>query len=273
MPMPGETIAAKSFEKVLGGKGINQTIAAQRAGADVFHFGHVGEDAWISNELSNMGVDTQFVQTVDQATGHAIIFVDDAGENEIVIYAGANDTFDAETCSQVLDTFASQQLWVVLQNEINLTTKIAATAKKQGAKICYSAAPFDEDHVREMLPHIDLLAVNETELDQLRKTLGQDISDLGVEMILVTLGARGAELHADDTILRQTSFKVTPVDTTGAGDTFLGSFMARFDMGDSPEDALEYAAAASAIQVTGLGAAPAIPHHQDVQNFIRKNSK
>ncbi len=271
MPQAGETIAAQDYQQVLGGKGINQTVAARRANGDVFHVGHVGHDAWILDQLSLVGVDQRHITPLDAATGHAIIFVDDAGENEIVIHAGANSSFTKSECAAVLAQFAGQTVWVVLQNEINLSVEIARMASRAGHKVCYSAAPFDADHARAILPYVDLLALNETEMAELRGSIDQEIAQLGVDMVLVTLGSKGAELHLADRTLRQSSFAVSPVDTTGAGDTFLGSFIARFDQGDTAENALQYAAAAAAIQVTRMGAAPAIPDRSEVLKFMQEN--
>tara|TARA_R110002096_G_scaffold2933_2_gene14939 strand:- start:34724 stop:35596 length:873 start_codon:yes stop_codon:yes gene_type:complete len=265
----GETVAAKSFDRVLGGKGINQSIAIARAGGAVFHVGNVGQDTWILDQLTAMDVDQRHIRTTDIATGHAIISVDDAGENEIVIFAGANNAFDMDECTSILEKYNDQAPWIVLQNEINLTTEIAAKAKSMGCKVCYSAAPFDADKVRAVLPYVDLLALNETEFADLRAAMDGGLGALNVGMVLVTLGAKGAELMLGDQRYKQNSFPVTPIDTTGAGDTFLGSFISRLDLGDDAKQALQYAAAAAAIQVTRMGAAPAIPNHMDVTAFLQ----
>ena len=124
-----------------------------------------------------------------------------------------------------------------------------------------------------MLPHIDLLAMNETELKELQKSLGENVFDLDVDMILVTLGSRGAELHLGNSTFKQSSFLNKAVDTTGAGDTFLGSFLACYDNGYDTEKALEYAAAASSIQITRIGAAKAIPTFDEVQDFINERKE
>lgn len=272
MPQAGETLAATSYDQILGGKGINQTVASLRAGARVFHLGHVGQDAWIADHLSAVGVDQTYVTRTASPTGHAIIYVDDAGENQIVILKGANANFNADQVAKQLADFADQSVWVVLQNEINLSVEIAQMAKAAGHKVCYSAAPFDADHVRKILPFVDLLALNETELADLRAALDVQVCDLDVDMVLVTLGAKGAQLHRKDQVTVQNSFKVTAKDTTGAGDTFLGSFVARLDAGDTDAHALEYAAAAAAVQVTRIGAAPAIPTRAEVLDFIKDQS-
>lgn len=268
----GETISAKSFDRFLGGKGVNQSIAAHRAKGDVKHVGHIGHDRWISDQLTSMDIDLDFIVETDHPTGHAIISVDDAGENEIVIFSGANLAFSLPDCQDVLAKFTQGSPWVILQNEINLSADLARIAKDMGYKVCYSAAPFDAQKVRDILPYLDLLALNETEFADLQAALGKGPSDLGVDMVLVTLGAKGAKLHMGDDIIAQNSFPVTPIDTTGAGDTFLGSFIARFDAGNDAATSLQYAAAASAIQVTRMGAAPAIPHEADVLEFLESNT-
>jgi ribokinase len=268
----GETISAKSFDRFLGGKGVNQSIAIHRAKGGVKHVGHIGHDVWISEQLKSMDIDLDFITETDHATGHAIISVDDAGENQIVIFSGANLAFSLSACEKILAQFAGDASWIVLQNEINLSADLARMAKVMGYKVCYSAAPFDAAKVHEILPFVDLLALNETEFGDLQKATGMDASTLGIEMVLVTLGAKGAKLHIGDDVISQNSFPVTPVDTTGAGDTFLGSFIARFDAGNDAATSLRYASAASAIQVTRMGAAPAIPSEADVLEFLESHT-
>ena len=272
-PEAGETISSKSYEKILGGKGINQSIAIQRAGGDVKHIGFIGDDEWIVNQILSMDMKVDFISKCYGPTGHAIIFVDDSGENEIIIHPGANSQFSKSQCFEILENFTSKDTWVVLQNEINLSVEIATKAKELGFKVCYSAAPFDSDHARKMLPHIDLLAMNETELKELQKSLGENVFNLDIDMILVTLGSQGAELHLGNSTIKQSSFVNKAVDTTGAGDTFLGSFLACHNNGYVMEKSLEYAAAASSIQITRVGAAKAIPTFDEVQEFINERKE
>lgn len=267
----GQTIAAKSFERVLGGKGINQSIAMHRAGGDVYHIGNIGDDTWILDQLQATGANLHYVRSNQEPTGHAIISVDDAGENEIVIFPGANSSFDIETCTSILKEHSEISPWVVLQNEINLSAEIAETAKDLGCKVCYSAAPFNAKDALKVLPYVDLLALNETEYAELRDEIGDDIDGFNIGIVLVTLGAKGAKLIVDGQSFVQNSFPVTPIDTTGAGDTFLGSFIALMDMGNTAADSMKYAAAASAIQVTRMGAAPAIPTRVEVFEFLEAN--
>ena len=220
-----------------------------------------------------MGIKTDFISKCYGPTGHAIIFVDAAGENEIVIHAGANDQFSKSQCFKILESFVSKDSWVVLQNEINLSIEIATKAKELGFRICYSAAPFDASHAKEMLSYVDLLVMNETELKELQNSIDKNVFDLDVDMILVTLGSRGAELHMKNNTYKQSSFIAEPVDTTGAGDTFLGSFMACYDNGYEIKKALEYAAASSSIQITRNGAAKAIPTFDEVEEFVSEQKK
>ena len=272
-PEAGETISSKSYEKILGGKGINQSIAIQRAGGDVKHIGFIGDDEWILNQILSMDMKVDFISKCYGPTGHAIIFVDESGENEIIIHPGANNQFSKSQCFEILQNFTSKDTWIVLQNEINLSVEIAIKAKELGFKVCYSAAPFNSDHVHEILPYVDLLAMNETELKELQNSLEKNVSDLDIGMILVTLGSRGAELHMGNSTFKQSSFLNKAVDTTGAGDTFLGSFIACYDNGYDTEKALEYAAAAASIQITRIGAAKAIPTFEEVQDFINERKE
>jgi len=270
LPTPGETIAAKHFEQLLGGKGINQSIAAQRAGADVVHVGCVGSDQWTIDNIKATGLQTQWITVTDHPTGHANICVDDAGENEIVIFGGANRAFDLGKCKQTLESFAEKKPWVVLQNEINISVEIAQYAQQVGSKVCYSAAPFDADQVKSILPYLDLLVLNQSEYAELLDETGLSAAELDVPMVLVTRGADGSSLYFEDSCQEQRSYPVEAIDTTGAGDTFLGYFIAALDSGQSTIIALESAAAAAAIQVTRSGASAAIPSQAEVLDFLQE---
>ncbi|MEM7441599.1 MAG: ribokinase [Pseudomonadota bacterium] len=268
LPTAGETLHSSSFERFLGGKGINQSIAVAQSGAQVRHIGCVGADGgWVCDEIENFGVRLDDIATVDLPTGHAIICVDDAGENQIVLASGANQGFSHTQIEAALGS-ADPGDWVILQNETNLVADIAKAAKARGLMVCYSAAPFDAMAVADLLPYLDLLAVNEGEAAALEAAQGKPATKLGVPHVLITRGSDGAVFHSDGTVYEQNSFPVTPVDTTGAGDTFLGAFMARFIETD-PATALRFAAACAAMQVTGAGAAGAIPAKADVEAFLK----
>lgn len=268
LPAPGETLASDSFAKFLGGKGINQSIAAARAGAPVRHVGCLGPDSdWLRGQIAGLGLSLDDITAVDTPTGHAVIYVDDNAENQIVIFGGANRAFTTAQIDAALNS-ASDGDWVLLQNETNLVGYIAEQSRARGLNVAYSAAPFDPDAVQEVLENITLLALNAGEAAALSQKTGQAPADMGVDHVLVTKGAEGAELHMNGQVLQQASFAVEAVDTTGAGDTFLGAFMARFVTGDAAH-ALAFAAAASAIQVTRQGAAAAIPRAEEIDRFLQ----
>jgi ribokinase len=273
LPTPGETLASTSYEKYLGGKGVNQSIAAQRCGADVLHIGCVGPDGeWLREQIVEFGLSLEGVKTVPDHTGHAVIFVADSAENQIVLFGGSNQAFTTDQIETALKKANPKTDWVICQNETNLVHELAQSAKSKNLRVAYSAAPFEAEHAIPMLDHIDLLAVNEVEAAALQAALGKDPRDIGLRYLLVTKGAEGADLHTHHETIHQPSFKVSPQDTTGAGDTFLGAFMAEFTLSNSPAKALRFAAAASAIQVTRAGAAPAIPLRNEVLTFLKEHA-
>jgi ribokinase len=273
LPKPGETLASASFAKYLGGKGINQSIAASRSGADTLHIGCLGHDGeWLKSEIAAFGLPLDGLKYVDTPTGHAVILVDDKGENQIVLFGGSNQAFTQAQIDTALKRANPKTDWVICQNETNLVHELAKSAKAKNIRIAYSAAPFEAAHAIPMLAHIDLLAVNEGEAADLETALGKDPRTLGLRYLLITKGSRGAELHTHSETLSQPSFKVTPLDTTGAGDTFLGAFIAELTLSNSPAKALRFAAAAAAIQITRSGAAPAIPLRSEVVDFLKANT-
>ena len=270
-PQAGETLKNLDYSAGLGGKGGNQSIAIALSGGEAKHVGRVGEDGlWAKDKLKSKGVNVEHIVTDEGASGHAVIYVDNSGENTIVIHGGANEKLDEKQLSAALAD-ASNEDWLLIQNETNAILEAAKMAKEKGLRVAYAAAPFDADIAAEMIPHIDLLAVNEIEAQQLADTLDQPVTDLPVEKILITKGSKGAIYRDGGQQYAVDAFKVEPLDTTGAGDTFTGYFLARLDLGDSPETALKVASAAAAIQVTRLGAADAIPPISEVFEFLENN--
>ncbi len=268
LPGPGETVSDLGYAQGLGGKGVNQSLAAAAAGARVHHIGAVGADgAWIVERLAAAGVDVADLATVAAATGHAVVCVDAGGENQIVIHGGANRALTVEQIDRALAR-ARPGDWFLAQNETNLIAEGFARAQALGLKTAYAAAPFEAATAAGLIGSVDLLAVNEVEAGQLAAHLGTAVDTLPVPELLVTLGARGARYRARETVCEVAAFPVTPVDTTGAGDTFLGSFLAARDGGAAPEAALRQAAAAAALQVTRPGAADAIPAADEVAAFL-----
>ena len=269
LPEPGETLASHTLTTGLGGKGANQSIAAALAGAEVTHLGAVGpEGDWCVSRLDEAGVQVDHIARLDVPTGHAIILVDDAGENSIVLFEGANRGLEERAVDAALALCQTGD-WLLFQNETNLTCYAARKAKELGLNTAYAAAPFDAGAVRQVLQHIDLLAVNEVEAGQLAEALGVAVTDLPVAQLLVTKGSDGAEFHVGGQVHAVPAFPVEPVDTTGAGDTFLGYFLTGLDKGVPIPEALQFASAAAALQVTQQGAADAIPSLGEVQAYLR----
>ena len=265
LPQPGETLSAVDYTVGLGGKGANQSVAVAKAGAVIRHIGCVGrEGTWALGRLRDYGVDVSRVTIGKQPTGHAIINVDPGGENAIVIFPGANHGIDAVAMDEALaDGVTGDTL--MIQNETSLQVEAARIAQQKRMFVVYSAAPFDAEAVRAILPHVSLLVVNEGEAAQLQVALnGRPEVDM-----VITRGSKGAEwISVGAEPVFQPAFRVTPVDTTGAGDTFIGTLVAGIDLGLSRVEAMRRAAAAAALQVTRPGAAQAIPTAQEVNAFL-----
>lgn len=261
---PGETLSADSLTTMLGGKGANQSIAAALAGAQVHHIGAVGPDGgWTLEVLREFGVNVDSVSQPDIPTGHAIITVDPSGENAIILFSGANVAQNDVTIAKALSEAGPQDI-LLLQNETSNQALAARIAQGRGLRVIYSAAPFDAQAVRAVLPHISILVVNEIEAAQLVQE--------GVSVdrpMIVTRGADGADYRAvSGETVTVSAYPVTPVDTTGAGDCFIGSVAAALDLGDDIKAALRYGAAASAIQVTREGTSQAMPRRDEVLAFM-----
>ena len=274
LPQAGETLSCQGFARYLGGKGINQSIAIARAGGAVKHIGAVGADgAFALAQIADMGLDTNDIRVTDTATGHAVICLDKQGENHIIIHAGANAELTENQINSTLDTNPKAE-WVVIQNETNLTEYIAKSAKERGLSLAYSAAPFDAVACQTILPYLDILAVNETEAAALSHAMKTPITDLKIPTLLITKGAKGAELWQNGACISVKGLPVKAIDTVGAGDTFFGSFIARWQNGGQngtpAQEALEYATTAAALQCTQKGAATAIPDQKTVLNLMKE---
>jgi len=266
LPRPGETIPAATHRVGLGGKGANQSVAAARAGADVHHIGMIGaEGGWTVERLRSFGVDIAHVGVVEASTAHAVIMVDEGGENAIVIHRGANAEQSEDRIAAALER-ASPGDTLLLQNETSHQVHAARLAQGKGLRVVYSAAPFDLGAVRAVLPFVTALALNEVEERQLTASLGQpDVAEL-----IVTRGARGARwVLRDGDEITLSAFDVTPLDTTGAGDCFIGSLVAAGDRGLGRQEALRFASAAAALQVMRPGTADAMPDRAEVEAFLR----
>ena len=267
-PAPGETLAAEAFQQLPGGKGANQSVALALAGAKVFHIGAMhGGDDWLKRHLSDAGVDLGFVQLTETPGGHAIVVVNAYGENQIILFPGANHEIDMTRACAALEA-ATADDWVLIQNETNGAAEFVAAARRADMKIAYAAAPFDAEVTLALLPQVDLLMVNAIEAAALMQATGGDENSLGVDHLVITRGSAGVSYSGIAGQFSQPAFGVDVVDTTGAGDCFSGYFLAALDEGRDVPEALNLASAAAALQVTRHGAATAIPTLDEVTKFL-----
>ncbi|ADZ92152.1 ribokinase [Marinomonas mediterranea] len=271
---PGETMASESYQCLLGGKGANQSAALAKAGADVKHVGAVHTvDKQVLRQLQEIGVDTALVAQLDMPTGHAIIQINKSAENSIILYPGANHCLTEAQVDEVLKK-TSEGDWVLLQNETNLVDYVARQAKSKSLKVAYNPAPMNVEMTKPLLSSIDLLIVNEVEamdlvavssIEEAVEAMPKHYPDLAV---LMTLGSDGVRYFDKGVDLYVPAFSVDAIDTTAAGDTFIGFSMAALFNGQSIEDAIKQGCAASAICVTRIGALAAIPELEEVTTFM-----
>jgi len=272
-PKQGETMPCKSYEKSYGGKGLNQSIALKRAGAEVVHIGKVGYDGdVILNILREEDINTDFIEISKEAsTGHAIIFVDEKGENTIVTYSGAN--LEVET-SQIDKAFERSENgdFVLIQNEINNISYIAKKAKELGLKLIFNPAPF-KDLDGFLFELVDILILNEVEG---KEFTGEDnpnkiVSNISEKYpdakIVLTLGEDGSIYKSKDEKLYFSAFLVNAIDTTAAGDTFIGYFLLNVMNGKKIYDCFRRASLASAVSVARKGALKSIPTCEELEGI------
>lgn len=277
---PGETMSSLGLFINCGGKGLNQSIAAAKAGIATYHAGIVGEDGGMLEEkLRENGVDTSFLQRAGSPNGHAIIQVDKNGQNCILLYGGTNRMLTKEYISRTLDAFAGEKdVLVLLQNETNLVGYMIEEAHKRGMQTALNAAPMDENVPHYPLELLDWLIVNEVEGRQIAGCekdeeilpfLRKKYPNCG---ILLTLGSRGAQCSRGAEEYHIGCFDVDVVDTTAAGDTFSGYFLySIFQENDIPK-ALLLASAASALAIGRKGASDSVPMKAEVENALQNGT-
>lgn len=271
---PGETKACHDRSINCGGKGLNQSIALAQAGAEVYHAGFVGSDgAFLVERLQKSGVNTEFVRPVQASNGHAVIQVNSSGQNCILLYPGTNHMLTLPYIDEVLDRFQPGDI-VVLQNETNRIEEIMLKAAARGLLIAFNAAPMNQQVEQYPLEKVKWLFVNEiegaalsgqSELNQIVRSLAQRWKH---SEIILTAGKEGCIYANAEKTISMGACNVKPVDTTGAGDTFVGFFLQSILKGYNEESALQIATVASAIAVTRPGAADAIPHWSEVEALL-----
>lgn len=263
--MPGETLSAKAQQVNPGGKGLNQSIALARAGVEVFHAGCIGLGGdKLKNTLVENGVNVDFLRDVDEIQGNAVIQVNNAGENCILLFGGSNQCISSEQIDETLSKF-SEGDYLVLQNEINKLDEIIEKAYLRGIKIVLNPSPFVEELKALDFNKISWILINEVEGAQLTgetdpiKVLTAIRSKYEKLNVVLTLGENGAYCSTCDQQIYSPAIKTSVVDTTAAGDTFTGYFLASLLEGKSLEACMERASKAASISVSRPGAAESIP--------------
>ncbi|AEF80495.1 ribokinase [Leadbettera azotonutricia] len=277
--MPGETVSAGDFKRGPGGKGSNQAAALAKAGVPVYLAGKIGHDGeFLLELLRSYKVDTSLVTIYEGATGNALIQVDKNGQNAIVPYAGGNGAITVEEVNKVLGNFGKDDI-VILQNEIVHAAEIIAEAKKRGLKVCFNPSPYDEKISSVPLDLVDTFFVNELEGAALAAEGGTGGADKNAPFpvileklvtkfphaeIILTAGKEGAFYGFKNERAKGDIVDIPVVDTTGAGDTFSGYFIAARARGIDVNEALRLACKASSIAVSRPGAMEAVPFASEV---------
>lgn len=275
----GETLSAKELNVYTGGKGLNQSIALARAGVETYQAGAIGTDGmFLLEQLKEAGVKTDLVKILgDVRTGNAIIQNDDEGDNCIVLFGGANQAITKEQVDEVFKDFTNED-YLLIQNEINELSYIVEKAKEEGMKIILNPSPMNEKIMKLPLDQIDYFILNEIEAMQIlemgkpEEIDGKYIASLLHERfkdatIVLTLGSEGSVCISDDEYVEQSIYKVKAIDTTAAGDTYTGYFIAGILNGKTIKESMDIASKASAIAVTRQGAAPSIPVLEEVEEY------
>ncbi len=272
---PGETEATGSRTIFLGGKGMNQSCALAKAGVEVYHGGMIGQDGTMFlDACKEYGVHDEFIRIVDGPSGHTVIQIDKNAQNSILLYGGANQKLTEEYVDEVLSHFNADDI-LLLQNEVNLLPYIVEKASAKGMQIALNPSPFNENLDAVDMKKIGIFLLNEVEGFQLT---GEKEPDAILEKlrdmfpharIMLTLGQDGAVYADVEQTVYQSAFPVKAVDTTAAGDTFTGYFLAGLTAGLPVEEILRMSAKASSIAVTRHGAVPSIPYREEVLEALR----
>ena len=277
---PGETLSATSQAVNLGGKGLNQSIALARAGAEVYHAGCLGVGGEsLGKLLHENGVDTTYLFPTDELQGNAVIQVEPGGQNCILLFGGSNQCITSGQVDKTLAAFSAGD-YLVLQNEVNDLPMIVEKAWERGMKIVLNPSPYNEKLSAVDFGKLSWLLVNEVEAAQLSgsddpeeawRVLHEAYPHLSV---LITLGSAGSVANRVESgeveTARQEAFRVRAVDTTAAGDTFTGFFIGALLEGKALSECMRRASMASSLGVTRPGAASSIPTREEVEDALAK---
>ena len=267
---PGETLNSLGYKQFAGGKGFNQSTALAYAGATVYHAGKIGHDgAWLRERLRKVGVDVSFIETADTETGHAVIQVNKAGENCIILHGGANQEVTESDARGILQNFSDGD-YLLLQNEITCIPEIMTLGSASSMHVVFNPAPMTSAVASYPLELVDLFVLNEieageltseTEPERMLAAMRKKYPEAG---IVLTLGDKGVRYVDSQMSLSVDAEKVTAVDTTAAGDTFIGFCLAEFSRNQDMEAALKLGCRAAALCVTRMGASDSIPTRAEV---------
>ena len=270
---PGETISSYAYNINAGGKGCNQAGALAKAGLDVYMAGKVGTDGqFLLDLLKEFNVNIDYINKKGSATGQAIIQVSKEGQNSIILSPGSNHENTKKEIDSVLENFSKGD-YLILQNEINNVEYIINKGYEKGLTICFNPSPFTEEIKKLPLNKISYFFVNEVEAAQIIQNENIDDYDNTLKIlnnkfpnshIVMTIGKAGAYYSYKDIRLHQAIIDAPVVDTTAAGDTFMGYFIASLIFNYEIKDALYYATKASAVTVSKKGALVSIPMKKDI---------
>ena len=277
---PGETLSSTGYQQVLGGKGANQSIAMARTGLAVTHIGryHPSDQALLTPLLTLLSDASLLQASNQQASGHAMIQVDDHGENNILLHAGSNHSFQPEEVAALL-AHADSGDWLLLQNECSCTAEMIQAAVNKGMRVAFNPAPMTAAVQDYPLDKLRLLFVNQVEAAQLLSTTQENTVNtqwlaeqfqrsLPETEVVITLGASGACWCYQGQTIHMPAPRVNAVDTTGAGDTFIGYYLHGVITGLTTTQALEQACAAGALCVQHPGASVSIPTLRAVRQLL-----
>ncbi len=273
----GETILSNKLEVFSGGKGLNQSLALSKAGANVYHAGFIGDDGrFLLDELEESGVNKDLIKVIDyERTGNAIIQNDKDGENCIILFGGSNQKITKEYVEEVISRFDKGD-FIVLQNEINELDTIIEKAYERGLIIVLNPSPMNEKIFLAPLDKISYLILNEIEAKQFLKETGSKFKSSEIikrlkekfpnTKIIMTMGEKGSIYYDGHIIIEQGIYKAKVVDTTAAGDTYTGYLIAGLCSDSGVKQAMDNASKAASIAVSRMGAAPSIPSLKEVIN-------
>jgi len=282
MPNPGETVVGDTFTTFAGGKGLNQAVATARAGANVRMIGALGNDPYakvLRNVMDQEKIDHSNVIEVAGSSGTAVIEVDESGQNRIVVIAGANGELKS---GNFVPNSEEKILLAQLESPINELEDIFKAAKKSGYKTVLNPAPAMK-LAPSFLAEIDLLIPNEheaailtgitvTDFDTAEKAARALIAQ-GVSEVIITMAEKGAIYVGKDKVIKQPAYKVSPVDTTAAGDAFCGGLVSELARGKDMESALKFAAAAGGLATTKSGATPSLPTENEIRSLQKSQGE